>query len=449
MPHFLRRKVKWRMSEPREPWPRSTFTVASDERLTFLIETARERLIVVAPALTKPVAEALSYRLRDEGRINITVVLDADPEVYRLGYGDLEALALLQQAADENLIGLSRQEGVRIGMIAADDQMIIYSPVPKLIEAGSTSVQKPNAIQLGGAAVKAVATAAGATNDNAAAQHEIGHAPLTPAEVREMEAELEREPPQQFDIARAGRVFSSKLQYVEFKVQNSRFNSRRVPLPPELMNVADQRLKDRITSGVKPPADALGPFTINIVDEDGKARKQKVGEKWLTQERERIEQAYTFEVPGFGRVILRSEIARFEAEVDRFKTNLNAYREAVNASLHKVKSSFAKAMAAEFLPRWRQRPPEYITRFNPKPSVAELREELEHLCLHAVEQAFTFEEPDVRIVPKDIAAESAQQERFLERLRTAMEKKRIPRARINKMFEMWDAAEGSRDRRTW
>jgi hypothetical protein len=69
-----------------------TFAVASDASLVDLIQRARRRLVVVCPALTDLVASALADRLADEGSLCVTVILDADPEVYRLGYGTEGAL---------------------------------------------------------------------------------------------------------------------------------------------------------------------------------------------------------------------------------------------------------------------------------------------------------------------------------------------------------------------
>ena len=75
-----------------------TFVVASDEALIELILGARNRLVVVAPALTQAVADALSGRLRDLND-RVTIILDSDPEVYRLGFGDQVALDKIREAS--------------------------------------------------------------------------------------------------------------------------------------------------------------------------------------------------------------------------------------------------------------------------------------------------------------------------------------------------------------
>ena len=110
--------------------PARTFAVASDEALVGLISRARSRLVVIAPALTKPVADAVSRRLDDLGQLSVTVILDADPEVYRLGFGDQEALDAIRAASAKNLFDLREQPGVRIGVVISDTTTMIYSRIP-------------------------------------------------------------------------------------------------------------------------------------------------------------------------------------------------------------------------------------------------------------------------------------------------------------------------------
>ena len=58
-----------------------TFTTATDDSLIALIRGARNRLAVIAPALTTPVAEALAARMVHLPSLSLTVILDADAEV--------------------------------------------------------------------------------------------------------------------------------------------------------------------------------------------------------------------------------------------------------------------------------------------------------------------------------------------------------------------------------
>ena len=97
------------------------FTVASDETLLSMISSARERLVIVAPGLSKEVASALADRIATDGwPQELSVTLDVDPEVCRLGYGDLQALEILASALALRDRPLQTQKGVRIGLVVAD-----------------------------------------------------------------------------------------------------------------------------------------------------------------------------------------------------------------------------------------------------------------------------------------------------------------------------------------
>src|SRR4051812_9239429 len=102
------------------------FSVATDETLVHLIQRARQRLIVVSPALTDPVANALAIRLGEKGSLVTTVILDTDPEVYRLGYGTQAALDRVRSATERNLLDLRVQSGLRIGVIISDDITLAF-----------------------------------------------------------------------------------------------------------------------------------------------------------------------------------------------------------------------------------------------------------------------------------------------------------------------------------
>jgi len=70
------------------------FTTATDAAVIEMVSSARTRLAVIAPGVTSPVADALARRMQDIPALSLTVILDADPEVYRMGYGDPDALVL-------------------------------------------------------------------------------------------------------------------------------------------------------------------------------------------------------------------------------------------------------------------------------------------------------------------------------------------------------------------
>ncbi len=131
--------------------PNELFASSSESKLIELIRQARRRPVVVSPALTDRVTTALADRLDDVDRLAVTVIVDADPEVYRLGYGTETAFDLLRKASSDNMFDLRVQYGIRIGVIISDEITMTFSPIPLLIETGSTAAEKTNAIILSGA----------------------------------------------------------------------------------------------------------------------------------------------------------------------------------------------------------------------------------------------------------------------------------------------------------
>jgi hypothetical protein len=410
-----------------------TFTVADDKALIDLIESAQERLIVVCPAISQQVADALTARLPALGRLCVTVIIDSDPEVYRLGYGTEKALDTLCAASANNLFDLRKQEGVRIGMIISDEVIMIYAPTPELIEAGATARTKSNAIVLGGAAADMVAMAA-STQSPAL---EIGKTALAPKDIAALKEELKTNPPQEFGIARAMQVLTSKVKYVELEIANYRFNSKRVPLPTTLLGVVNTALKPKI-AGTFSAASALPEsFKVNIETIYGN-KDLTVTSKWFDAERSRIEKAYTFAVPNFGRVIFSHQRNLFDADVKRFERNLKAYFEAVVQSIDTVKIVLKLQLMNEYRSRWIAKPPLHLREMGLSKDqlAAELSKEVENL----VERAIDFETPTYRIVEKGVALSSISDPAFVEPLRRAMRKARIPIAEADNLFRVFDAA---------
>ena len=66
----------------------STFQEVNDASLIKLIGKAQQRVVFVAPGVHQAVAEALGKRLVEIDRLQVTVVIDPDEDVCRIGYGD-------------------------------------------------------------------------------------------------------------------------------------------------------------------------------------------------------------------------------------------------------------------------------------------------------------------------------------------------------------------------
>ena len=70
----------------------SPYAVVSfpDIELEGQVSCTRRRLVVIAPGLSESVAKAIIKKWHELGRDAVQIVLDPDPEVCRLGLGDLD-----------------------------------------------------------------------------------------------------------------------------------------------------------------------------------------------------------------------------------------------------------------------------------------------------------------------------------------------------------------------
>lgn len=416
-----------------------TFTVATDAAVISLIKSAKRRLVVIAPALSKAVASALASRFDDLERLDVRVILDADAEVYRLGFGEHEALEVIRDAASRNLLDLRVQPGVRIGVIISDEDTMVFAPISKNIEAGSETAEKPNAIVLRGASTESIARAAGAQPDDDSPSGEIGNAALDPAKVAAMQTDLERNPPAKFDITRRLQVFSSRVVYVEFEMSGFSLSRKQVPLPEDFTTVSDANLQAQISSRLRAPMAAVGAVELKIGDGND-AKTVKVDDAWLRKERKRIEDLYTFQIDNFGRVILREDRKDFDAAVNSFLKVVEQYHEKVRAALDDHRASFRDSFVAEFLPRWKEAPPDYMTRWGNRPDEAGLRAELVIRADEVFENMLSFQPPSVRLVEKNVSPTNVEDPRFLTRLRTIMDRRRVPKGIIDSLFASGEAA---------
>ena len=161
--------------------------------------------------------------------------------------------------------------------------------------------------------------------------------------------DLTENPPQRFDLTRALRVFSSKLQYVELKISDYKLQNRRISIPPELSGMADNELRKRWRNAIQllEKGDDLG---IAI---DGKP----YGPPEIDEERKKIEKEYLIKLPKHGVFILRKNRRSFDADIESFRSRLSAYSAALEARWSQHLKSLAEKIADQLFPRLIQNPP--------------------------------------------------------------------------------------------
>lgn len=400
---------------------------ADDRRLTAFVNVAERRLIVLAPGLSVPVARAVAERWQSLGAEAVNVILDVDAQVYRLGYGDAAALDLLEQTAASLGTTLNRHPRVRIGLVIADDATLVYSPTPLLVEAnGQRGAEAgpqpqppaPNAIRLG-PPPETLERDLG-RGPNGVREQTVGLDKAERAAIADVQHDLERNPPQRFDIARQVQVFNAYFEFVEFELLGTHLDRKTVPIPSELLGVVDgpTRKQLRTSFSIVPPEDALAG-------------------KYLHKIKQMITRKYLRHIPDHGTVILRTQKDAFLEEVEQLREDVKAFRHQAAETLQEAMDNNRAALVEAMLPTIEQSPPASWRLAGKAPHAARLRELLEHELASAFGKAEQLlGHMQVRTVFKAVTYESLCDKAFIEKGKQA-----VPE--MQQLHEEFEAALGA------
>jgi hypothetical protein len=313
------------------------FKIATDEVLAGIVKAASRRLVVVAPAVTSAVANAISERATALRADAITLILDSDPEVYRLGYGTLEGLQEIEKAAGNHGITIRRQPGVRIGLIIADDQTLIFTPTARLVEAGPNTQGGANAILLQGLPRNIESD----LGFQGAGLPQVGRTPLSAGDVAAITGDLEMNPPQKFDLARKVRVFNAFIEFVELEVRGTEVSRRMVSIPSYLLAVVDAETRKQLRASFR-----LVPEGHSLSGSD------------IEKDRRLFVSQYVKVIPNYGTVVLRKDRPAFDAAVKTLEGAVKAFGERVKADIQQRIDENITELVKSLLPALIERTPQ-------------------------------------------------------------------------------------------
>lgn len=333
----------------------SAITIANDETLKALIQSAQRRVVFLAPAVTEAVADALASVWKRLGKDQVSVVLDVDPEVYRLGYGDPAALTTLEEVGQHLGTMLHRQAGIRIGLVIVDDQTLVYSPTPRLIEAGPKKESQPNAVLLGPPPAR-VAAELGHGPEGVKAQ-KVGLDKADLAKIAEVKTELSENPPLSFDIAQKVRVFNAYFEFVDLSLESVLIQKRSVKLPPDLAKFTTD---EELNKAIKTSVGLIGDHP----ELSGEALKTECDE---------LRKKFLVVLRGYKPVVLRKNKAGFEAEVEKLRAKVAEFGKKQQQELQKAIDATRDRLTAQILPKIAKTPPDrWHKAIGPNPNAADI-----------------------------------------------------------------------------
>jgi hypothetical protein len=359
------------------------------------ISCAQNRLIVIAPGLSTSVAKAVAAKWNELGRDAVRVVLDSDPEVCRLGFGDLEALKLLHEVAARLGTQILQQQGLRVGVIITDETTTIYSPTARLVEGGGQPGERFNAIRFDAPMVEPAHDACNTDFSSIDLYPDL----LEDQDLVKVSRSLEADPPVKFDLARKVRVFNAKFEFVEFELHGLFLSRKRVQIESDLVGLAGD-----------PKTQKLLRSSFQLIEEDSDSSGKRV-----TDLKRFIVNEFLISLPGYGTVVLRSKKEEFQRAVATLERYVKRFQKRLEKQLQASIDANRDALAQALLPGVLANPPKRWSRFigqYPQPEEVErmLRAELARTFGKAED---ILQSMEVKAIFKGVTYESLNDPEFI------------------------------------
>jgi len=391
-----------------------TFTAVTDESLAATITRAKSRVVLVTPGVSEVVAQAIGALTAAPDQPKVVVILDPDEDAYRVGYGDLKGIELLRTLVERPSITLRSQRGLRIGVLIADDEILLWAPTPKAVE-GNRTASEPNGIRLDRTAdVSAqLNQAVGSDESNAVlAQADIGRETLNAEQVAVTVKALAANPPAPVDLSKIARVFSTKIQFVECTLRGAQWTERETKVSSLLLNAdVPEGLKELFDTKIRPfskQADVAVEVQAMVrgqlaFDAAGKPIMDLRTQAEIRQDWDDILKRYLRRMRSFGLLIRRADKPAFEAEVAAFQTVLQAWVKGFRKEIEKDEKTLVTEITGLIMARMAAKP-------NP-PAPQMKREAVETMIREGI-QGMRVIEPSVKLVFKDVSWESTGDPEF-------------------------------------
>jgi hypothetical protein len=409
------------------------FCHLSSGRIVEIINNAKKTVCYTGPGIQMEPACAMVEAAKRIGPEMVTVWIDFDERVMRMGYGDIEAVKLLRDAG----ILVRHAPALRSALIIADSEGYSFTPTPLYLEAEPGSEVR-NALRLSqdqvaealarlSPATKVVAVALSSTLEEKSRIFnlaiEIGSTPVDDIHFNQVDNILKEVPPVRFDLARQVRVFEPYLQYVELSLSGAAIQRHRLAIPPNIQKLgAAKDLEGRLRT------------TFDLIEKSGRLSSKPL-EDALNEIRKNFTPSLGKE---HGRVVLKAAKSHLTERLEEFREKLEAHQTMVKADLQKHLDDSRKQIIDYYLPRVMETPPDALLGqlLSARPSEKEAREwlksELERVFPNAES---IIQKMMLEVRYKDVTFETLNRDDFLE-----LVKKAFPNVDWEKAYNEFKAA---------
>lgn len=316
-------------------------------RIAESVRKAQQAVCYAGPGIQIDLAQAMVEVAGRLGQEMLTVSLDFDDRVMRMGYGNVDAVQLLLDAG----IAVQSSPGLRTALVVVDNEGYIFTPTALYLEAEPSDGAASNAVRMSGEQVaQALARLSPAAKTIAIAQAktpeakqrievltvDVVSAPITPEKLAEVAASLKEAPPVRFDLARQVRVFEPYLQYVELSLTGAAIQRHRMAIPEKIQKLGGSKeLENRLRT------------TFELIE-----KGSKLSSKPLEDALNEIRKNFTPSLgKDHGRVVLKAAKPHLVARLNEFRIKLEVHQKAVAEDLQKHLDTSREQIVAYYLPR--------------------------------------------------------------------------------------------------
>jgi hypothetical protein len=299
----------------------ANFTLLNEEAILEMILSAKERIVFVAPGITLKVSEAIGKNVAILNG-SVEIIIDSNPEVCRIGYGEIEGIDFLMN----NGITVKKVNSLRIGLFIVDNKAIIYSPTPLIVE--DESSKRINAILVTMEQAEVLVNEIKESYSEGPYKYQTSifdedippfvPEPYTTNELTIAKEDLEERPPKKFDLERKVQVYKSYFQFVELSLTGIHFSRRTVTIPSKLIAVSgDREVQEKLKT------------TYKLINENSTISGKEIEEKVAT-----LRKTYTRSMgKRLGSVILVSNKEEFTKKVEEIKVEIESFSKEVKDKL--------------------------------------------------------------------------------------------------------------------
>lgn len=385
-----------------------------------MVDSASHSVCFAAPGIQLEVAQAMLKASIRLGCEMLTVCLDFDERVMRMGYGDIAAVKLLLDAG----ISVSSIPGLRTALVIVDNVGFIFTPTALYLEAESPDREAPNAIRMSREQVaealarlspvaKAIAMAQSKTPEEMerikALPLDIGSEQVTDVLFAEVGMSLEDAPPVRFDLARQVRVFEPYLQYVELSLSGAAIQRHRLSIPKSIQKLGgSEELENRLRT------------TFELIE-----KGSKISSKPLEDALNEIRKNFTPSLgKDHGRVVLKAAKPSLLKRLAEFRERLEKHQLTVAEELQKHLDASRTQIIAYYLPRALEVTPDALCgQFGESVTEAQTRDWIDG----ELDRVFPSSDSLIQCMKlderfKDVTFETLNREDFLDSVKSAFPK---------------------------